>query len=52
MALLVRLLQNSLKILNYGGDANILGLASRALNHFYPIFGNFFPHIYPKGNAH
>src|SRR3954465_10403805 len=52
LALLVRLLQNSLKILNYGGDANILGLASRALNYFYPIFGNLFTHIYPKGNAH
>lgn len=52
LALLVRLLQNSLKILNYGGDANILGLTSRALNDFHPIFGNFFTHIYPKGNAH
>src|SRR4051794_34729450 len=52
LGLLVRLLQNSLKILNYSGDANILGLASRALNNLHPIFGNFFPYIYTKGHAH
>ena len=37
LALLVRLLQNSLKILDYGGDANILGLARRALNQADPV---------------
>lgn len=52
LALLVRWLQNFLKILDYARDANILGLAGRALNHFYPIFGNLFAHVNPKGNAH
>ena len=52
LALLVRRLQNFLKILNYGRDASILGLAGRALNHLHPTFGNLLANIDPEGNSH
>src|SRR5271157_5744687 len=46
------LLPQSLEILGYGRNSNVLFVESRALNDFHSIFGNLLAHIDTKGYAH
>src|ERR1039457_6732327 len=49
---LLKSLAQSLEILGYGRNFNVLPLESRALNDFNSIFGNLLSHIDSKGDTH